>query len=277
MIDAAPGSLLEGLKTLFATLPGAPVRDQLLASMNVAHCTKLEASFVKAAASAVQDFPNTLERNLDLVKAPPQPLWVEWNEVDRSGEQHLPAGMSLPIRVGALIIPDEANPDLVGGMFAWENEGGQVDHAPAFFLFSLSHLADLAYHARNFFSQVPIESRARLLSVVLTDIPADFVAEMEVMQGLRPDDLPIETQCENARKVASTEAFFVLATLLLMQSENAAMVLPSRVDQLPSACLVDPTKSRWDKFGERYLRRQYKGFRRHDRKAGATVSWHPSN
>ncbi|MHA6346929.1 hypothetical protein [Roseivivax sp. CAU 1761] len=216
-------------------------------------------------ADTLNSRPHTVERNLDFLTLPAGVSWFEWSEAARRTDiELLMHDVEHPERVGVLVA--YANDDVgdVVGTVAWRFRDGRVDHAPAFFSWSETALADLSAKARHRYSQVPAESWARMMSLIYTHVPGGYVEEMEVLSDLREKGPDISTMAGSARREASAEALFMFATLLMLQTERYSVETGEGAETLKM--IPSPPRSWWS------ISRK-DGFSRASRKRGDRLVW----
>lgn len=259
-------SLHNDFKALLASIPGAPERERILQLLPQATCIALDDSITQNVSDTLSDQTWTVEHNLDFFTLPAPITWIEWNEKARRTDMDLMRdGAVHPERVGVLLARHEEDPQTIVGAVAWRLPDGKTDHAAAFISWNEDQISSLSKSARHSFSKVKTECLARMMSLVYTHVPSGFISEMEVLEDVRDRGESIEQMTDIARREASAEALFVIASALMLQCSEARIEVQGEwhVAKADDAGKKKPWLSRFRK----------PGFQRKNSRKGATLRW----
>lgn len=221
--------------------------------------------FSGSAAAALRglwnESPWTVESNLDMVTWPGVPTWYEvpgylGNIAD--GEE--------PV-VGFLMLPHPEEAGLYMVATAFQSSTVAARHCYAMALLDVASLTDNAIRARHFYSRVPSESVARIMSQIGVSISDDFRDELMITEDGR------EEVIEAAMRDATAEIPVLLSLLAAEAAENGLLLdlgdSTSTVTALPL-----PARSRLGRFADRMARRLSSGLVRLPRRNRAPrLAW----
>lgn len=127
-------SLLEDLRAMLATVPGAPERERLLALLPSARSFELSDELTTAISDTLSERPHTVEHKFDFLMLPEGVCWFEWSERARRTDVDVHIDeVEHPDRIGVMIAYANDDTKAVVDTVVWRFTDGRVDHAPAFF------------------------------------------------------------------------------------------------------------------------------------------------
>lgn len=249
---------------------GAPEHEQIVRIMVDAKGYRLDDIAAAELSRLLQTQPITIERNLDTIRIPSEAIWIEYPDAPRRDVKTRPlAGALHPVNVGALVCPDEHDPNRVVVVTAWDFPDGSTRHSYAVAALDLERLSQHAWLARNRFSTDPKESVSRLLDLIEISIPPGLAQELQVIEELEDPEGWQERYIEHARGAAidvSAEVPYVLAALIALETEQVRT--RSLGEGRPQMVQASPRRGLRIPF----LPRSH-GFRRLGAKATPKVEW----
>ncbi|MTH95985.1 hypothetical protein [Roseibium sp. RKSG952] len=152
----------------------------------------------------------SIEQNLDVIRVPDVPIWVEWRGLPSfmNGDQG---------KTGFLAVANPTAEQVVSFITAWE-DGQGARHAYAFASINLAAAYHHAYEARRFFSKIQDESLERIMGLVMVTISDGFSDELSI---LTDGDHRVN---EAAMRDGSAEIPFILGVLESVLSPGALTV-----------------------------------------------------
>jgi len=218
----------------------------------------------KDAALAVRDFvyedPWQVECNLDLVERPTGPVWYEWPLETKAGH-----GGGDGATTGCLVLPYPGDEEAMAVVTGWDN-GGNPRHSFAVALIDTALLANLAWGARNLYSDEREDSLARMMSVVTAGMPHGFSDEISILTDGDKDAV------DAAMRDATAEMPFLMAMFVFLKAEGGLEIRSE--DGRKTAILSDiPGKSLAERALDKFRRSAYKGLRRDEGKRQTRLRW----
>lgn len=175
--------------------------------------------------------PWAFECNLDVIRPPEGPEWIEWPIPTRSGHGGEEA------TTGCLLVPHPEERGVAMVVTGWDREGAPARHALAVASLDLEQLYELAWNARNRFSRTPDESLERIMSCISVTMPEGFRDEISIVI----DDQTEATEAiEAAMRDATSEVPFALALAIAIRSKGGLSL--SEGDGHTVASLAAPMK-----------------------------------
>jgi hypothetical protein len=197
-------------------------REQLIEVLAEAKRIKIDFDMARRVFETVSDRPSMIERNLDVIGLPHAPAtWVEIDDRARR-ERAVDGAKAAPARIGYLISPHPSDPGVLIAAIARqipERVDGACHLLPAFCAINLASLADLSARARDYLSDIPRESIARMAMYLMTYVPPGFTPEIDefarVSSNVESDTLHAECRLETAG-----EGIYLLALLVALSAKN---------------------------------------------------------
>lgn len=205
---------------------GAPEHGQFHAILAKATAFSLDHAAAKAVADTLEHRASSVERNVDLLRLPASAVWLEWpDSVRRRASQPLDAA-GHPVTVGALVCAAPGAEDVITVMTAWDFPDGSTRHSYAAANLDVDDLSRHAFRARRGFGTGREEVLARLLDRTHVYLPAGLDDELGAMVRIDGGNQGAEEAVRlSAKRDVASEVPFVLAALLLLQTDSATRAM----------------------------------------------------
>lgn len=255
-------------RRLLGTAPrivGASERGDFLNKVSKARGYRLSPSTTQALSDALAGNAEGMERNIDLIRIPPEGTWIEFKDAHRRPDgAHTLEGKRLPRTIGVLCVPDSFAPDRFAIMTAWDFEprfGDKPDslvrHGYGVVMFSQEVFAEHAFLSRKGNlddAKAPIE---RLMGLSFSYMPPGLQDEAIMMSGIRrQSEESVRSLIDSILLDVQDEVPMALAAALLL-STKAVSVSRSDGDDLSDLSIPHGRRERlkgW-LYGTGFLRR----------------------
>ena len=254
-------------------VPGATERDQIKYWLTNSRPICLDDTVTEVLSKNLNEYPHTLEHNLDFIDLPFQYTWIEWSESSRSRDvENILVDRSRPSKVGVLLTPYEQSAGVTIGIVAWQFENGGVDYSHAVLSWSSDILSDHSSHARHRYSKVPKEVWMRIMSITASSIPEGFFDEISIL--IESDGIPRSEEefHQEAHENSSAELLFILSVLLFLQTEQSKVQGIYNPDGEFQFYLCD-----YEPNDKKHLFKTPNGFYRSVAKKDISLSFYPVN
>lgn len=205
------GTLASRLRTACINAFDSGEHMQIAGLIKQARIHVVEDAVAWSAQNAVTEHLWSVERNLDLISLPDNPVWFEWPLPTRNGRSCSGRGNE---RTGCLIARHPLDSQLHMIISAWELDQGPM-HAYGIALIAESDLINLARQSKGL-ARSHEESMTRIMSMIATFVPTAFQEEMRILSGGLD-------QTESAMRDATADIPYLLTLLLLCRAAGGAI------------------------------------------------------
>jgi hypothetical protein len=199
------------LLELMRTIKASNERDEVIKALIYSKKYKLSNNLTSQLSNTIIENSFSIEKSLEFIIMPSETIWLEYNHSDRNNND------STEIKtIGCLIMVNPKNESHISVWMAWQNKDDNIYNSYAIMHWNSDDFSNLNTPKKD-----DNKSGERLIDLVKVTIPKGFKEEFLIINELEDkDNFVKERAFEATQKSVSGEHFFLLASLLFMNSKN---------------------------------------------------------